>query len=93
MNAPSSDPLLNRKIMSSMIVMHKYTSLDDVIDTTSNDSRPLGALYLFAGPGEAKYLSQYIVTRATFVNHIPSQLSGEFICVPLIAKAYSQALY
>lgn len=76
-----------------MFIMHKYTSLDDAIDIFSDDPRQLGALYLFAGRGEAKYLSQYIATRATFVDHIPSELSSESISSLLVPNYYSQALH
>jgi hypothetical protein len=62
-----------------MIVIHRFTSLDDAIDVFSEDSpKPsVGTLYLFAGPRESKYLSQYISSQASFVNHIPAHLIGK----------------
>lgn len=65
---------------SRVIVYTTVTSLDDAIDFLSTEYQqltPIGALYLFAKAREAKYLSQYIESRATYVNHIPAQLSSK----------------
>ncbi|KAM6540359.1 hypothetical protein FALCPG4_002077 [Fusarium falciforme] len=62
---------LGRKIASRILSVDVVTSLDDAIDRLSNSGIELGALYIFAGLKEAKYLSQYIPARVSFVNHIP----------------------
>lgn len=55
------------------------SSYDDAIDALSqNHPKPLSALYIFAEPLAAKYLTQFIRTRASFVNHIPANLLGKF---------------
>ncbi|KAE8360771.1 Aldehyde/histidinol dehydrogenase [Aspergillus caelatus] len=69
-----SDPLLHRRQKTLGVIIHKITSLDDAIDTISESGQRLGALYVFAGSDEAKYLSQFISSRATFVNHVPPEL-------------------
>jgi len=66
-------PLLRQKIGSSTIVVHAVSSLDDAIDF-SNGSGSLLATYSFADPASAKYLTQFINARASFVNHIPTQI-------------------
>ncbi|KAF2014098.1 hypothetical protein BU24DRAFT_481469 [Aaosphaeria arxii CBS 175.79] len=73
-----SHQLARTKVPSSRIVLvHSVTSLDDSIDFLGTDAQqeiPIATLYLFSGEREAKYLSQYIVSQATYVNHIPAQL-------------------
>ncbi|KAL2811538.1 Aldehyde/histidinol dehydrogenase [Aspergillus granulosus] len=69
-----SSPLLHQRQPAQVLCIHKITSLDDAIDTVNETKKQLGALYLFTGSDEAKYLSQYISTRATFVDHIPPEL-------------------
>ncbi|KAH7384682.1 hypothetical protein BKA66DRAFT_388391, partial [Pyrenochaeta sp. MPI-SDFR-AT-0127] len=62
---------------SRVVVVHPTTSLDDPIDflsTESQQSTPIAALYIFSGQREAKYLSQYIVSQSSYINHIPAQL-------------------
>ncbi|CEJ62759.1 hypothetical protein PMG11_11250 [Penicillium brasilianum] len=68
-----SDSRLHQRQHQRGFIIHKVTSLDDAIDTVC-EGRAAGALYLFAGYDEAKYLSQYIPSQATFVNHIPPEL-------------------
>jgi hypothetical protein len=75
-----SSPLLNRKITSRIIVIHRITSLDYVIDLLSEGQQNIGVLYLFAAGPEAKYLSQYIASKATFLNHIPAQILRKCQC-------------
>jgi hypothetical protein len=71
-----SDARLHQRQHQWGFIIHKVTSLDDAIDTIC-EGHPAGALYLFAGYDEAKYLSQYIPSRATFVNHIPPELQSK----------------
>ena len=54
------------------------TSLDNAIDVVTSANTPLAALYLFAEPKAAKYLSQFINADISLTNHIPPQLLGEF---------------
>lgn len=86
-----------RKLLGSrVIVFTTVTSLDDTIDFLNAEGQqttPIGALYIFAKGREGKYLSQYIDSRATYVNHIPAQLSGKItlvlanvVCSPRDAK-------
>ena len=51
------------------------SSLDDAIDgVNSSEKQALLALYVFADGPAAKYLTQFIRTRVSFVNHIPTTL-------------------
>lgn len=68
---------LGRKIASRILSVDVVTSLDDAIDRLSNSDIELGALYIFAGLKEAKYLSQYIPARVSFVNHIPRRFHSK----------------
>ncbi|PSN64645.1 hypothetical protein BS50DRAFT_557292 [Corynespora cassiicola Philippines] len=78
-NILNRSQIATQKIPSSRVVpCLKITSLDDAIDFLSTEPQqefPIAAFYLFAAEREAKYLSQYIICRATYVNHIPAQLA------------------
>ncbi|KAL6245154.1 hypothetical protein RBB50_007929 [Rhinocladiella similis] len=51
------------------------SSHDDAIDAINGkNEKALLALYVFADPSAAKYLSQFIRTRVSFVNHIPTNI-------------------
>lgn len=63
-----------------MIALSPITSLDDAIDRLANQDVQLTTLYVFAKPNEAKYLSQFISTDVSFVNHVP--LSYLSMCPP-----------
>ncbi|THV89259.1 hypothetical protein D6D27_06595 [Aureobasidium pullulans] len=69
-----SSQLLHEKIEGRLLVVHKITSLDDVIDLILSRDEPMNALFTFADGPEAKYLSQFIPSAVTFVNHIPAEL-------------------
>ncbi|KAK5064587.1 hypothetical protein LTR84_000420 [Exophiala bonariae] len=71
-----SSALVNTKVSSRTVILIRSTSLDDFIDVLDNGSSQLsvGALFVFAGPREAKYLAQHIFSQVTIVNHIPAQL-------------------
>ena len=63
------------KSNASILAISPISSLDHVIDLLVNDPEErLRAAYHFAAPAHAKYLSQFILAEATFVNHIPSDL-------------------
>lgn len=54
------------------------SSHDDAIDTINGmNQTALLALYVFADPSAAKYLSHFIRTRVSFVNHIPTNILGK----------------
>jgi aldehyde dehydrogenase (NAD+) len=57
--------------------MLAVSSYDDAIDAlTTKEEKPLSAFYVFADPLPAKYLTQFVRTRVSFVNHIPANLLG-----------------
>lgn len=68
---------LAKKVEDHALVVDVMTSLDDAIDTVLAGSVDLGALYIFAGLKEAKYIGQHIPTRVTFVNYIPRGFQGK----------------
>ena len=75
--ADRTSSFLHQRSTTRVVVLHRFTSLDDAIDVLSRGKQPaVNALYLFAGPREAKYLSQYAASHASFDNHIPAQLIG-----------------
>jgi aldehyde dehydrogenase (NAD+) len=59
-----------------VIALSPITSLDDAIDRLGNQGVQLTTLYLFAKLNEARYLSQFISTDITFVNHVPLSYLG-----------------
>ncbi|KAK8210515.1 Aldehyde/histidinol dehydrogenase [Phyllosticta capitalensis] len=65
------------KIHTRCLAIHATTSLDDSIDLLNRQHAtqptPLAA-YLFADPASAKYLAQFLRTRATYTNHVPYEL-------------------
>lgn len=65
------------KSRSGLIAIHRFTSLDDVIDICAADEERLGPIYIFARGPEANYLSKFISSQAAFINHIPAQLHGK----------------
>ncbi|PWY96204.1 aldehyde dehydrogenase PutA [Aspergillus sclerotioniger CBS 115572] len=65
--------LLQRKVSEKVLVLHPVTSLDDAIDF-SNSLGTLAATYAFAAPAAAKYLTQFIDSYSSWVNHVPTDL-------------------
>jgi hypothetical protein len=79
---------LKKKIDEKVLLVHPVTSLDDAIDInlyvwipppgkapankTSNED--LAAVYAFAAPASAKYLTQFIDADISWVNHVPSHM-------------------
>ncbi|OAG05558.1 ALDH-like protein, partial [Paraphaeosphaeria sporulosa] len=58
-----------------VLAISAVSSLDHAIDIINNDlDDRLSAAYHFAAPAHAKYLSQFIRSEVTFVNHIPTSL-------------------
>ncbi|KAK6416745.1 hypothetical protein LTR81_009761 [Elasticomyces elasticus] len=67
---------LTQKITAPVMVVHTIRSLDDAIDLVSNTSNGIPALaaYHFSNPASAKYLTQFVDARVSFVNSIPREL-------------------
>ncbi|PYH67389.1 uncharacterized protein BO88DRAFT_369003 [Aspergillus vadensis CBS 113365] len=62
--------LLQKKVSEKVLVLHPVTSLDDAIDfSTSMGS--LAATYAFSAPAAAKYLTQFIDSYTSYINHVP----------------------
>ncbi|KIW62194.1 hypothetical protein PV04_10392 [Phialophora macrospora] len=66
--------LLHHKIEGPVTVLHRVSSLDDAIDVSNGLGLPLDALYIFATPEEAIYVSRFVDTRISCMNHIPLEL-------------------
>ncbi|KAJ4353954.1 uncharacterized protein N0V89_005686 [Didymosphaeria variabile] len=63
------------KSSAPVLAISAISSLDHAIDLITNDSNDrLSAAYHFAAPAHTKYLSQFIRSEVTFLNHIPSSL-------------------
>ncbi|PYI19517.1 aldehyde dehydrogenase PutA [Aspergillus violaceofuscus CBS 115571] len=68
-------PLLQRKVAEKVLILHPITSLDDAIDfSTSSRRGTLAATYAFAAPASAKYLTQFIDSYISWVNHVPTDM-------------------
>ncbi|OOQ86815.1 aldehyde dehydrogenase PutA [Penicillium brasilianum] len=67
-----NSPLLKKKIDEKVLLVHPVTSLDDAIDVSFNEN--LAAVYAFAAPASAKYLTQFIDADISWVNHVPSHM-------------------
>lgn len=69
----------------TMIPLLAISSYDDAIDTLNNSHQnSLLALYVFAVPAAAKYLTQFVRSDVHFINHIPANLLGKYL------KAFSK---
>ncbi|PYH48926.1 uncharacterized protein BP01DRAFT_420657 [Aspergillus saccharolyticus JOP 1030-1] len=66
-------PLLQRKVAEKVLVVHPVTSLDDAIDLSASRGT-LAATYAFAAPASAKYLTQFIDSYISWVNHVPTDM-------------------
>ncbi|RAK97979.1 aldehyde dehydrogenase PutA [Aspergillus ibericus CBS 121593] len=66
-------PLLQRKVSEKVLVLHPVTSLDDAIDFSSSMGT-LAATYAFAAPAAAKYLTQFIDSYTSWINHVPTDM-------------------
>jgi acyl-CoA reductase-like NAD-dependent aldehyde dehydrogenase len=50
------------------------SSMDAAIDILNQSDSPLAAHYVYAAPAAAKYITQFVRSAASFVNHIPAEL-------------------
>ncbi|KAI4792970.1 aldehyde dehydrogenase PutA [Aureobasidium sp. EXF-8845] len=70
-----STSLLKTKISEPVLLVHAVKSLDDAIDFINNgDSSELLAAYHFGGNAQGKYLSQFVASQVSYINHIPAEL-------------------
>ncbi|KAH7110260.1 hypothetical protein EDB81DRAFT_894828 [Dactylonectria macrodidyma] len=87
----------DKKTAPGVIALSTITSLDDAIDRLEDQGVQLNTLYLFAKLNEARYLSQFISTDVTIVNHIPlSYLVGPAApwgCAVSCRTRYSRAMF
>ncbi|KAF2648386.1 ALDH-like protein [Lophiostoma macrostomum CBS 122681] len=66
-------------MMRIAVSLSATTSLDQERDTQNTEQKTyrseiLLASYIFAAPKSAKYLSQFVPSQASFVNHVPHEL-------------------
>ncbi|GAM87652.1 hypothetical protein ANO11243_056790 [Dothideomycetidae sp. 11243] len=64
------------KVGEPVLVVRSVTSLDDAIDKLTTSSGPFLYLagYFFGTPATGKYLSQFIPSQVSFINHIPPEI-------------------
>ncbi|PPJ57777.1 hypothetical protein CBER1_00250 [Cercospora berteroae] len=71
----SRDAVLSVKLPASVLAVYAIKSWDDAIDLIgSRTTKPLLAAYHFSHARTGKYLSQFIASEASFVNHVPREL-------------------
>ena len=69
------EELPKAKNTDPVLVVCSTRSLDDAIDLlVQSSSAPYLAAYHFSNLASAKYLSQFVDARASFINHIPREL-------------------
>jgi len=74
-----STSLLKNKISEPVLLVHAVKSLDDAIDFINNgDSNELLAAYHFGENAQCKYLSQFVASQVSYINHIPAELLGQY---------------
>ena len=63
---------------SGSVYVMATSSHDDAIDVLNGkcEQERLLATYVFASPPAAKYLTKFVRSNASFVNHIPANLLG-----------------
>lgn len=72
-----STSLLKNKISEPVLLVHSVKSLDDAIDFINNNGNELLAAYHFGENAQCKYLSQFVSSQVSYVNHIPAELLGQ----------------
>lgn len=84
-----NSPLLRKRIEEPLLLIHPVRSIDDAIDFANKDSEePLSAVFAFGTPEVAKYVSQFIRSHLTCVNHIPVEL----LVAPITPVGYETKL-
>jgi hypothetical protein len=82
-----SASLLKTKISEPVLLVHAVKSLDDAIDFINSDSSELLAAYHFGENAQCKYLSQFVPSQVSYVNHIPAELLGQYSTLELTKNA------
>ncbi|THW52220.1 aldehyde dehydrogenase PutA, partial [Aureobasidium pullulans] len=91
-----STSLLKNKISEPVLLVHSVKSLDDAIDFINNNGNELLAAYHFGENAQCKYLSQFVSSQVSYVNHIPAELLvGPAFPVghPVTSTRYPTALF
>lgn len=68
------DTLLSLKVDSPALLILPVTSVDDAIDWINRSQLGLAATYIYSTPKFAKYVSQFVQTSLSLINHIPPEL-------------------
>jgi acyl-CoA reductase-like NAD-dependent aldehyde dehydrogenase len=66
--------LIYQKLNSAVLLLLPISSMDDAIDLLNSEELPLSANYVYASPPAAKYITQFVRSEVSFVNHIPADL-------------------
>ncbi|KIW07200.1 uncharacterized protein PV09_02066 [Verruconis gallopava] len=66
--------LLVQKITTPTLIILPISSMDDAIDLLNSGENTLLANYVYAAPPAGKYITQFVRSSASFVNHIPAEL-------------------
>jgi acyl-CoA reductase-like NAD-dependent aldehyde dehydrogenase len=74
--------LLKTKISEPVLLVHAVKSLDDAIDFINNNGNELLAAYHFGDKAQCKYLSQFVASQVSYINHVPAELLGQYKDVP-----------
>ena len=78
-----------QRIAGPVLVVQSVSSLDHGIDVANSGmSKPLLATMIYADSSAAKYLSQFIYSSASFINHMPLSM----LCGPSPPAGYAVSL-
>jgi hypothetical protein len=66
--------LLSQKVNSPILIILPISSMDDGIDLLNSGDSTLLANYVYAAPAAGKYITQFVKSAASFVNHIAAEL-------------------
>jgi acyl-CoA reductase-like NAD-dependent aldehyde dehydrogenase len=65
---------LTEKLDSPMLLVLPVSSMDDAIDYLNKGDLPLATNYVYAAPAAAKYITQFVKSTSSFINHLPAEL-------------------
>lgn len=68
--------MLKNKVHEPVLLVHAVKSLDDAIDFINNNGGELLAAYHWGDAAQCKYLSQFVASQVSYVNHVPAELLG-----------------
>jgi acyl-CoA reductase-like NAD-dependent aldehyde dehydrogenase len=66
--------LFSQKVNSPTLLIVPISSMDDAIDLLNSVETSLLANYVYAAPAAGKYITQFVRSAASFVNHVPAEL-------------------